>query len=180
MACASSVSCFGTSGIIILVVSDCFRPLYPLSLAIRFGLLPIILSVQSCILSIVCPSYSLRMDSSPITPNWSLDCTCTKSPTCFSISKQPIWDYSSSVLKGVLLGALGDEKSRKGSVTGPICMELGTEKGVLRGGCGREREALGRVRKGEENWERESDRGWYLCIVNERGTGTAEGWRAKP
>ena len=81
---------------------------------------------------------------------------------------------------GVLLGALGDEKSRKGSVTGPICMELGTEKGVLRGGCGREREALGRVRKGEEIWERESDRGWYLCIVNERGTGTAEGWRAKP
>ena len=83
-------------------------------------------------------------------------------------------------LMGVLLGALGDEKSRKGSVTGPICMELGTEKGVLRGGCGREREALGRVRKGEENWERDSDRGWYLCIVNERGTGAAEGWRAKP
>jgi hypothetical protein len=81
---------------------------------------------------------------------------------------------------GVLLGALGDEKSRKGSVTGPICMELGTEKGVLRGGCGREREALGRVRKGEEIWEGESDRGWYLCIVNERGTGAAEGWRAKP
>ena len=59
-------------------------------------------------------------------------------------------------------------------------MELGTEKGVLRGGCGRECEALGRVRKGEENWEGESDRGWYLCIVNERGTGAAEGWRAKP